>query len=348
MPGARILRAVTMGPDLRSSDESTKGAGYGIPVRVDVVQAGVHRSVVLHTACDNAFGHDRRSDRAAAAMLAADTFGSIPKHVQVLDVGAYTGDDSFASLRNTGEFYVLSSYAEGDPYANDLRQVAVTGELAPKDIARAHLLVEYLVELHALRPPNPKTAYERFVRDTLGSGEGIFGITDSYPDDVPAAPRSRLERIEEACLRWRFRLRKRTHRLRRTHGDFHPFNVVFNEHSELAVLDASRGGSGDPADDVSCLAINYAFFSLGRTGAWRHALGQLWHECWSGYSTLTYDDELFEVVPPLLAWRGLVLASPAWYPDLSAMDRDRLLSFIERVLTSDRFSPNMAGEYFDT
>jgi hypothetical protein len=57
---------------------------------------------------------------------------------------------------------------------------------------------------------------------------------------------------------------------------------------------------------------------------------------------------VFEVVAPLFAWRALVLASPAWYPDLAAADRERLLSFVERVLESDRFSPAMADEFFDS
>jgi hypothetical protein len=315
---------------------------------VDLIQHGRPRSVVLHTATANAFGHDRRSDRAAMAVLAADTFGALPRHVEVLDVGAYAKGDDFVSLRGTDEFYLLTSYAEGRAYADDLRRIAQAGSPTPIDFGRARTLVDYLVELHRVRPSQEKTAYERFVRDTLGSGEGIFGISDSYPDDVPAAPRARLERIEEACLRWRFRLRKKTHRLRRCHGDFHPFNVLFTDGSELSVLDASRGACGDPADDVTCMTINYAFFSLGKPGAWRDALGPLWHGFWKDYRAATGDEELFDVTAPLFAWRGLVLASPTWYSELTAEDRDRVLSFVERVLSSERFSPGMANEFFDT
>lgn len=348
LPGAQILHSTTMGPDAAPADESTKGAGYGVPIRLEVLHQGQRRTVVLHTATTNAFGHDRRADRAAAAVLAADTFDSLPRHVKVLDVGAYAGSDDFVSLRDTGEFYVLTSFAAGEPYANDLRRVARTGQLTARDTFRQQELTSYLVELHSRRVRHEKTRYERFVRDSLGSGEGVFGISDGYPDDVPAAPRARLERIEEACLKWRFRLRKRSHRLRRTHGDFHPFNVVFTEQSELSVLDASRGGHGDPGDDVTCMTINYPFFSLGRPGAWRDALAHLWHGFWKAYLAGSRDDELLEVVAPLYAWRGLVLASPTWYPELSADDRDRVLSFVERVLAQDRFSPDLAGEYFDT
>jgi len=348
LPGVQILRAVPLGPDAIQEGESAKGAGYGIPIRLDILQRGVRRSVVLHTATSNAFGHDRRADRAAAAVLAADTFGNFPRHVEVLDVGAYAHDDDFVSLRETDEFYVLTSFAEGQAYASDLRRVARTGLVTPADLVREQKLVEYLVHLHARSVPHEKTRYERFLRDTLGSGEGVFGITDGYPEGVPGAPRARLEAIEEACLHWRFRLRKRTHRLRRTHGDFHPFNVVFDDASELAVLDASRGGYGDPADDVTCMTLNYAFFSLGQSGAWREALGPMWHRFWSAYVGATHDEELVAVAAPLFAWRGLVLASPAWYPDLTEGDRDRVLSFIEHVLAAERFAPEMANDFFDT
>jgi streptomycin 6-kinase len=348
LPGAQILRVVPLSPDASASGETAKRGGYGLPVRIDVVHDGKPRSLVLHTAQANAFGHDRRADRAAAAVVSADTFGLIPLHVEVIDVGAYRNGDGAVSLAGTDEFYLLTAHAPGRIYADDLRHIARTGTLAPPDLARSRTLVTYLAQLHARRPPRAKVGYERFVRDTLGSGEGIFGITDSYPDAVPNAPRARLNRIEEACLGWRFRLREKTERLRRTHGDFHPFNVLFNDRSELALLDASRGAVGDPGDDVSCMTINYAFFSLGQPGAWREAFAPLWHSFWASYLAETRDDGVLEVVAPLFAWRGLVLASPTWYPDLAADDRERILAFVERVLTAERFSPAMADEFFDT
>jgi hypothetical protein len=348
LPGAQLLRTEWLGADSPETGETHKGAGYGVPVRIDVRQDGVERSLVLHTASSNAYGHDRRADRAAAAILSADTFLGLPRHVQVLDVGAYRGLDDFVSLAGTGEFYLLTDYAAGRPYADDLRRIAESQELTPTDLERSRGLVNYLLELHREQPRAAKTSYERFVRDTLGSGEGIFGISDGYPDDVPAASRERLDRIERSCLEWRLRLRKRSERLRRTHGDFHPFNLLFDEQSNLFVLDASRGAVGDPGDDLSCMSINFAFFSLGRPGAWRNALGKLWHGFWESYLSQSGDQGVLDVVAPLFAWRGLVLASPKWYPDLSAEDRNRMLSFVEHVLSAPRFSPNMADAFFDT
>lgn len=347
LPGAEVVRAVLLGAD-ETETETHKSTGYGVPVRIDVRHGGQERSLVLHFASANSYGHDRRADRAAAALLSADTFDKLPRHVRVFDVGAYRATDEFVSLARTGEFYLLTEYAPGHPYADDLRNLAERGELLDSDIERCHILVNYLLELHREKLGGTKASYERFVRDTLGSGEGIFGISDGYADDVPGALRERLNRIEQCCLDWRFRMRKRIERLRRTHGDFHPFNVLFDESSTLSVLDASRGALGDPGDDVSCMTINYAFFSLGHSGAWRHSFGKLWHRFWESYLSQSGDREILDVVAPLFAWRGLVLASPNWYPDLTPTDRDRILSFVEHVLAAPRFSPYMADDFFDT
>lgn len=350
LPGAQILRVVPLGADSDSEagDETTKGQGYGAPLRLDIVHHGKACSLVLHTASANDFGHDRRADRAASVLLSADTFGLIPRHVAVLDVGAYRGDDDFVSLSKSGEFYLLTTHATGEIYAHDLRRIAESCALTPLDIARHGALVDYLATLHQARPAASDAAYARAIRDTLGSGEGVFGIVDGYPRDFPPPLRARLERIEEQCLKFRHRLRGEGQRLRRTHGDFHPFNVLFDGGAEPWLLDTSRGSQGDPADDVACMAINYAFFALGRPGVWRGAMRQLWSGFWDEYRLRSRDEGLYRAAPLFLAWRGLVLACPVWYPELGAADRDRILCFIEHALAMPEFKPNIADEFFDT
>ena len=49
---------------------------------------------------------------------------------------------------------------------------------------------------------------------------------------------------------------------------------------------------------------------------------------------------------PFLAWRGLVVCNPAWYPHVSPEARDRVLSFVERALASERFDPASAEALF--
>ena len=43
------------------------------------------------------------------------------------------------------------------------------------------------------------------------------------------------------------------------------------------------------------------------------------------------------VVQPFFAWRGLVVASPIWYPNLPLNVRIKLFNFIRRVLETDKF-----------
>jgi Ser/Thr protein kinase RdoA (MazF antagonist) len=135
-------------------------------------------------------------------------------------------------------------------------------------------------------------------------------------------------------------------RLSRIHGDFHPFNVLFDEQASLHVLDTSRGSLGDAADDVACMAVNYVFFGLEDPVSWRAALRGLWYRFWESYLVGSRDDELLNVVAPFLAWRVLVLACPVWYPNLPASARDRLLGLAEAALAAQRFSPDLADAVF--
>jgi hypothetical protein len=345
LPGARIVKVEALGVDLKPSGASTKGAGYGAPLRIDVELEDTRRTVVLHTATANAFGHDRRADRAAEVLLAADTFGAVPRHVRALDVGAYRGGDDFTSLRGTGEFYLLSEWAEGRLYAESLRRIASAGALQAMDVANVDRLADYLVALHGEKLSVP-FARERALRDLFGSGEGIFGIVDGYPEGAGGVSRERLRGIERLCHDWRWKLKTIARPLVRTHGDFHPFNVLLDASGDPLLLDTSRGSMGDAADDVTCMALNFPFFALERPNAWRDAFSVLWHRFWQRYSTLSGDVGMFEVAAPFLAWRGLVLASPLWYPALADDARARLLTFVEAVLKADRFSPDLAEAMF--
>jgi len=114
----------------------------------------------------------------------------------------------------------------------------------------------------------------------------------------------------------------------------------------LALLDTARGSRGDPADDVTCMAINYVFFALEHPGAWQSALRELWYGFWERYLSATQDEALLEVAAPYLAWRGLVVSNPVWYPAVSAEARERMFSLIERALEAARFDPSFAEELF--
>ncbi|MFO0762585.1 MAG: phosphotransferase [Byssovorax sp.] len=184
----------------------------------------------------------------------------------------------------------------------------------------------------------PARALHRAIRDLVGSGEGIFGIADSYPKDGPV-PFARLEAIEHRSVAYRWKLRGKEARLRTTHGDFHPYNILFREGCDFTLLDASRGCVGDPADDLAALTINYVFGAVVCPEAFTEGIRPLWELFWSTYLEGSGDRDLGEVIAPFFAWRALVVASPVWYPTLRPEARDGLLSFAERLLAEERFDP---------
>ncbi|HNN53937.1 MAG TPA: phosphotransferase [Pseudomonadota bacterium] len=344
-PESQIKRISALGTD-DASDETTKGLGYGRPVRVDLEGPDGPRRLVFHTARPDDFGHDRRSDRAQAMLLLWDSADRIPFHTRAVDVGALRQSGDLISLRDAGEFYVVTEWCDGNPYADDLRRVAMTGHATPTDLERAEVLARALIEIHAAPGSHP-AAYTRAIRDLLGHGEAIFGLVDSYPATTPGIELDELRRIEEKCLSWRWKLRGQTDRLRKTHGDFHPFNILFDDAGKLHLLDTSRGSEGDPADDVACLAINYLFFGLEHRRIWEHGLGRLWDRFWQVYlaeSEQIAAPNVLHAVAPYFAWRGLVLASPLWYPNLAAADRRRILAFVFRVLDAAQFDPAWGHE----
>jgi aminoglycoside phosphotransferase (APT) family kinase protein len=343
VPGARVVRCEPL-DGLGATAVARKEGGYARAWRVDASDGAgqVHR-YVFRTAAANEFGHDRRSDRAENLILAFDTFNAIPDHVRAIDVG-FEGPGALWSIGGAGEAYLVTTYAEGRLYAEDLRRIAADGAASALDLDRCVALARWIAALHAERLDDP-VAWRRAVRDLVGHGEGVFGIVDAYRGDVPGAPAARLRELERGCLEWRWRLRARSERLRRTHGDFHPFNLVFSEGTRFTALDASRGCKGDPADDVTALAINYVFFGLQSPPAWRRGFAPLWRRFWQVYLDAAGDAAL-ESAPPFLAWRALVLGCPRFYPDLPPPARDALLSFAARALAADAFDPRSAEALF--
>ena len=347
-PGWRVDSVQSLRPEASAgADTTAKAMGYGEPLEIVIRSADGDQidRLVLHTAAWNEYGHDRRADRAEAMLLAFDSYGSIPGHVRAIDVGAISPAGDMRSLRDSGEFYLLTDYAPGDEYATDLRALARRGSASYTDLARCKRLADYLAVLHHERGGS-HSQYARAIRDLVGHGEGIYGLVDGYPPDTPGAPPERLRRIEQLCADYRWKLRDKSSRLAKIHGDFHPFNILFDDDDGIVLLDASRGCRGDPADDVICLAINYIFFALDAPTTWRLGFGILWHRFLNTYLERTGDSELLVATPPYLAWRALVLANPNWYPNLTEGSRHRLLTWVEKVLDVGRLDPEAAEELF--
>jgi len=324
--------------------DALKGFGYGVPLLVECRCDREDEQFVLHTVSPSGFGHERSSDRAANLLLDHATFNRLPCHVSSVDVGAFDEQDGLISLGDAGEFFHLTRYAQGTPYAADLHRISDAGHLTSRDLDRALALADYLTEIHAVKDTDA-LLYRRRIRDLVGGGEGITGLLDSYPADFDLAPPERLQAIETRCVAWRWRVKPADHRLSQVHGDFHPWNVLFREGISFSLLDRSRGAWGEPADDVSSMTLNYVFFSLRISGTLSGPFRHLYHAFWDRYLAATNDDELLTVIQPFFAWRALVLASPVWYPGLSHDVREALFRFAENVLETNRFDPGETDVY---
>jgi hypothetical protein len=351
-PGLLAYLVARFGPDaaaagldpLPGKAAGIKQGGYGIPYRVRWPSARGVRTLVLETVRPGQFGHEDRSDRAGLVLRAFDESGGLPRHVAPVDVGAFRTAGPAISLAESGEFFILTEFSEGDPYAADFDRIAASGTLEQGDVPRARALAEYLAGIHRAPVSHPSW-YRRRLRELLGSGECIAGVADSYPVRSGFLDAALLEEVETRALAWRYRLRDRSDRLRTIHGDFHPWNILFRSGTDFTVLDRSRGALGDPADDVASLAVNFLFFALRREGAFRGPFADLFREFWLRYAEASGDREIGDVVAPHFAFRALVVASPVWYPGESEALRRLLFRFLLSVLEAERFEIERIPDY---
>ena len=322
--------------------DDPKGFGYGGPLEVDCRVDGRPRALVIsRTRPAQGFGHDYPADRAWQALYGHHAYNSFPRHVASLDVGFVRAGGEIVSAADAVEFFQLVEKAEGSLYWLDLARM-ISDPPRDLDRRRVEALARFLAAAHADRRDEP-TLYQRRVRELVGHGECVMGILDSYPDGYPLLAEPAREAFERAMVSWRWRLRAYAHRVRRIHGDFHPWNLLFREGTtELAVLDRSRGEWGEPADDVAALGINYLFFGIqksARAGGGRvdEPFLQLFRTFLDTYVAASGDAEVLQTLPPFLAFRALVIAHPRWYPDLADASRRALLRFADRMVSATRF-----------
>jgi hypothetical protein len=126
-------------------------------------------------------------------------------------------------------------------------------------------------------------------------------------------------------------------------------DVMFREDTDFTVLDRSSGEWGEAADDVSSMTINYLFFGLIKTDGKEvdKEFKELFELFFDTYLEKTGDEELLEVIQPFFAFRGLVVASPVWYPNISLDTRRKLFNFIRNVLDVDEFDYKRVEKYLE-
>jgi len=341
-----VSRIVSLGRSEGSAE--LKGFGYGVPYLIEFTVKGEAKRVVLETMRREGFGHDYFSDRAAVLLMQYSAFNRLPRHVRAVDVGSFVNDcETLKSLGDCCEFFIVTEFVDGMLYHADLDRVKAVRDLSSLDEERCLALSDYLVGIHSVKKKDSPGLYVRRVRDLVGHGEEIFGLTDSYPSGLGYADERFFVNFEKRCIDWRWRLKHMTHRLSQVHGDFHPWNIMFREGLDFTVLDRSRGEWGEPADDVTALTIDYLFYSLQAFGEMTGPFERLFLRFWRNYLDKTGDEEILSVVQPFYAWRSLVLASPLWYPQLSTRVRKQILRFATRVLNAERFDFEGVKSYLE-
>ncbi len=342
---ARVTAIRELGGIPVEVEEGIKGFGYGKPYLIEFESNGKMQSVVLSSMrVQKGFGHDHFSDRAAILIWQNSVFNNLPKHVKSLDVGFFTHEGELSSAGKAEEYFILMEKIEGKEYFLDLERIKKEGRLTPLDKERTKALSTYLSQIHASKYDD-RELYIRKIRDNVGHGECIMGLLDSYPDNLDFVSQDDLCDIEKKSVEWRYKIKGKTHRLCMTHGDFHPWNIMFREGSDFTVLDRSRGEWGEAADDVSSITMNYLFYSLQKYGNLAGPFQELYELFFSNYLEKTQDFELLRVIQPFYVFRSVVVASPIWYPNLDPGVRTKIFNFIHNILEIEEFDYRNVNSY---
>ncbi|MFZ3383022.1 MAG: hypothetical protein WA144_03760 [Candidatus Methanoperedens sp.] len=326
-------------------EEGIKGFGYGKPYLIEFEAGGKSNSVVLSSMrVQEGFGHDHYSDRAQILIWQNSVFNNLPEHVKSLDVGYFTHSGELYSSGKAEEYFILMEKIEGKEYFIDLERIKKDGLLTSLDRDRTLALSSYLARIHANKHDN-RELYFRKIRDLIGHGECIMGLMDSYPDNLDFVSQDDLCAIEKKCVDWRYKIKGNTQRLCMTHGDFHPWNIMFREGADFTVLDRSRGEWGEAADDVSSITMNYLFYSLQKYGELKGPFKEMYELFFNNYLEKTGDMELLKVIQPFYVFRSVVVASPIWYPNLDPDVRTKIFNFINNILDSEEFDYKNVNSY---
>lgn len=329
--------------DISRLGAGVQGAGFLVEM---ATQTGI-RSYVIKTLSSEGLGHDYPSDRAAVFLLDLDEYNNLPKHVKAVDVLSEMGDGSLKSIGGGKEYYLLMERAEGENYFTDLEGFVSKDCAGERDVDKIKAMASYLAGIHAVKKDS-RTLYWRKIRDTVGHGECLMGVFDTYPDGVLTF--FEMAEIVKKSVDRIAKLKPKYGRLSQIHGDFHPGNIWFTAPTsslatDFILLDRSRGPWGEPADDVTALTINYIFFSIKRHGDVRGAYLDGLKLFFDEYVRASGDEEVTDIVALFFAFRGAVVANPVFYPELTSEQRRLIFRFVLNVLDGGVFDYERVNDY---
>src|SRR4030042_6776726 len=254
-------------------------------------------------------------------------------------------DGAIKSIGGGREYYLLMERGTGRHYFNDLTEFSHRDRLEISDIEKIDAMTSYLAEIHSVKK-DAKTLYWRKLRDTVGHGECLMGVFDTYPDGTLTY--DEMADIIKKSVDWVTKLKPHYRRLSQIHGDFHPGNIWFTTPSppltqegnggvDFILLDRSRGPWGEPADDITALTLNSIFFSIKLHGDVRGPYIEGLNMFFDEYIKASGDNKLNDVVAPFFAFRGAVVANPVFYPELTTKQRSLIFRFVNNVLDSETF-----------
>lgn len=334
------VRLTAMG-DIGSLDEQgIKDFGYGKPILIRWERGGKTGEAVVSVMRGDRYGHQDYWDRARIVMFQYETGARMERHVRPLGMGYVGPRGRLVPVRGVQEFFIVNEKLEGSDYFLELDRIR-GGDFGERDLDLARDFARWLGRVHSKKLDAPDR-YIRRIRNLVGDCECIFGIIDGYPHPYDEFPPERFQALEKRLVEWRWKLRGYTHRLAEVHGDFHPWNVLVTKDEagrfDFSVLDRSRGVWGEPVGDVATMSMNYALFGLlGGKPRLEGPFLELFNGFWETWLKATGDREAAEVVAPFYVFRGLVVASPEWYPRHTPEVRRALFRFVENVLEDGRF-----------
>jgi aminoglycoside phosphotransferase family enzyme len=335
------------GPAAKLEDMERLGEGvHGAAYLLTFSTPHEEQRLIMKTLFPSRFGHDHYSDRAQVLLLASANYNEMPKHIKAVDVVGESSD-RLISVKDAKEFYIFMEEARGESYFKDLDAILQRGRLDELDVERAKMLAHFLADIHAFKysEEDAKILYRRRIRDLIGHGECIMGIIDAY-EAVDFTKDTELVEYAGKCLPWWGKIRDRSERLCSVHGDYHPGNIRLHG-DDFVLLDRSRGSWGEPADDVSCLSVNYIHYAIKDRGTFEGPFAELFRLFLDFYLEKTKDGGFFEVTQPFFAFRVLVVANPRFYPEDSDVTKRKLLNFGHAVLEEDRFHVDRISDYLE-